>query len=84
MHASPSAVRDHRRLVKPLDGEEAIDARRRGLALAPASGAHNLVNAILAAEVALAVGGDHGGRARAASPPSAPCPTASKNIAWAR
>ena len=49
------AVRDHRRLVKPLSGEQAI-AIEGAVSRSRLKGAHNLDNAILAAEIALAVG----------------------------
>lgn len=49
------AVRDHRRLVRPLSGDEAT-ALENAVARSRLKGAHNLDNAILAAEIALAVG----------------------------
>lgn len=49
------AVRDHRRLVKPLSEEQAI-AIEGAVSRSRLKGAHNLDNAILAAEIALAVG----------------------------
>lgn len=49
------AVRDHRRLVKPLSEEQSI-AIESAVAHSRLKGAHNLDNAILAAEIALAVG----------------------------
>ena len=49
------AVRDHRRLVKPLSEEQAI-VIEGAVSRSRLKGAHNLDNAILAAEIALAVG----------------------------
>ncbi|CAN7410270.1 UDP-N-acetylmuramoyl-L-alanine--D-glutamate ligase [Devosia sp. LjRoot3] len=49
------AVRDHRRLVKPLSEEQAI-ALEGAVSRSRLKGAHNLDNAILAAEIALAAG----------------------------
>lgn len=49
------AVRDHRRLVRPLSEEQA-QALENAVAHSRLKGAHNLDNAILAAEIALAVG----------------------------
>ncbi|WP_449395086.1 UDP-N-acetylmuramoyl-L-alanine--D-glutamate ligase [Devosia riboflavina] len=49
------AVRDHRRLVKPLSEEQSI-ALEGAVSRSRLKGAHNLDNAILAAEIALAVG----------------------------
>lgn len=49
------AVRDHRRLVKPLSEEQSI-ALEGAVSRSRLKGAHNLDNAILAAEISLAVG----------------------------
>ncbi|HWV22032.1 MAG TPA: UDP-N-acetylmuramoyl-L-alanine--D-glutamate ligase [Devosia sp.] len=49
------AVRDHRRLVKSLSGEQAI-ALEGAVSRSRLKGAHNLDNAVLAAEIALASG----------------------------
>ncbi len=49
------AVRDHRRLVKPLSGEQAITIEG-AVSRSRLKGAHNLDNAILAAEIALTAG----------------------------
>lgn len=49
------AVRDHRRLVKPLSEEQAM-ALEGAVSRSRLKGAHNLDNAILAAEIAFAAG----------------------------
>ncbi|MBN9055127.1 MAG: UDP-N-acetylmuramoyl-L-alanine--D-glutamate ligase [Rhizobiales bacterium] len=49
------AVRDHRRLVKPLSAEQAM-AIEGAVSRSRLKGAHNLDNAVLAAEIAFAVG----------------------------
>jgi UDP-N-acetylmuramoylalanine--D-glutamate ligase len=49
------AVRDHRRLVKPLSAEQSM-AIEGAVSRSRLKGAHNLDNAILAAEIAFAVG----------------------------
>ncbi len=54
------AVRDHRRLVKPLTDAEAV-AIESAVARSRLRGAHNLDNAQLAAEIALAVGANMDG-----------------------
>ncbi|HEY0033238.1 MAG TPA: UDP-N-acetylmuramoyl-L-alanine--D-glutamate ligase [Devosia sp.] len=57
------AVRDHRRLLRPLDKDE-LAAVDKAVATSRLKGSHNLDNARLAAQITLAAGGTLGGIVR--------------------